>query len=61
MTMWGFFDNHWALALVGLCFTYHVSTRLIRMIMVLARGWPSPPLDADGDVVWPEKPRDEAA
>ena len=53
--MWGFFDEHWFLAFLALCFAFGLGARLIRMVMVLARGWPNPPLDADGDVVLYEK------
>ncbi|MBP3954365.1 hypothetical protein J8F10_03515 [Gemmata sp. G18] len=61
MTIWTFFDSHCFLAFLALCSTYYLCVRLIRMVMVLARGWPTPPLDADGEVVRPEKPEGEAA
>lgn len=34
--------------------SFKIINRVLRTIKVLARGWPTAPIDADGDVVYPE-------
>ncbi|MCE9564607.1 MAG: hypothetical protein K8U57_21445 [Planctomycetes bacterium] len=55
MTIWDFFNYHWFLAFLTICFTYGIVVRLIRIPLLLIRGWPPAPLDADGDVHHPER------
>ena len=50
MTIWDFFDDHWFLAFLAICFTAGAAKRLIRLPVLLIHGWPPLPLDADGDV-----------
>lgn len=61
MTIWDFFDNHWFLGFLALCFAYGVAVRLIRLPTLLLHGWPAAPLDADGDIHYPEKAESEGA
>jgi hypothetical protein len=54
VTIWAFFDNHWFLAFLAICFSYGMAVRLIRLPILLLHGWPAPPMDADGDVNYPK-------
>ncbi len=58
MEQWA--HEHWFLTFVlaycALTVVSSIITRIYRVIMVLARGWPTHPLmDADGDIVHPER------
>lgn len=55
---WGFWGVVW---LVGIAIQgpYRLVNRLLRLIMVLARGWPPAHLDADGD--WRPEPKADTA
>lgn len=55
MTIWGFLDNHWFLALLIICCGYGIIVRIIRLPILLLRGWPEAPMDADGDIRYQEK------
>ncbi len=55
MTIWQFMDNHWFLAFLTICFVYGITVRLIRLPVLLLRGWPKEPYDADGDIHRPDK------
>jgi hypothetical protein len=51
--MWQFFDNHWFIALITVLCAYWLLVRIIRLPMLLLRGWPpsdaTHACDADGD------------
>lgn len=40
---------------------FRAFNRYLRHKNILAHGWPEAPLDADGDVVYPEKEEEEEA
>ena len=57
-----FADRHWFLALAliavlgGLVsLPFQIVNRVIRHRNIAAAGWPTPPLDADGDIVEEDK------
>lgn len=51
MNIWDFFDNHWFLAFLAICFAYGIIVRLFRLPVLLIHGWPTNPhMDADGDI-----------
>lgn len=61
MTIWQFFDAHTFLALLAICFTWGLLVRILRMPVLLLRGWPpsndTHNCDADGD--WHSKADNE--
>lgn len=57
MTMWEFFDNHWFIAFLAICFAYGIIVRFLRLPTLLLHGWPkNPNMDADGDIKYPDEP-----
>lgn len=62
MNIWQFADNHpfiTAFIIYVMAATvFRCWNRLMRHLNIRKHGWPTPPLDADGDVVYPE-PEDE--
>lgn len=42
-------------------YAYRAYNRHLRHKNILAHGWPTAPIDADGDVVYPDNDVDEAA
>ena len=65
MNIWQFFDNHCFLALLSLGTAYGIIVRIIRFPLIMFRGWPPSPMDADGDIHYPsndsnvDQPSDE--
>lgn len=66
MTIWDFANQHPFIgAFIVLVLAYAATrpfsyafrayNRRLRSRNIVAHGWPEPPLDADGDVVYPEK------
>lgn len=66
MTIWDFANNHWLVTLflaaiaagvIKAPFQYAFRTynRHLRHKNIALHGWPRAPLDADGDLVYPEK------
>jgi hypothetical protein len=65
MSAWWLWANeHWFIAAIlmyGLMeLVLRLPYRMLRTINIICRGWPTQPLmDADGDIVHPEKDEDE--
>jgi len=71
MTVWEFANNHPFIALIlayllmapvryGCKYGFKVYNRRLRSKNIAAHGWPTAPVDADGDVVWPVTPEQVA-
>lgn len=73
MTIWDFAAQHpeaaCFLAFIGVVWPVHEICLTIKRAYwmrlrhknILAHGWPVPPVDADGDIVYPDCEQDEAA
>lgn len=66
MTVWDFASAHYIVALLALWIVawacvqpfrcaFRAYNRSVRGRNIAAHGWPVPPVDADGDIVYPSK------
>lgn len=62
MTIWDFANHHPFIACIlaylvmsPVRYAFRAYNRHLRAKNIAAHGWPTAPIDADGDVVWPEK------
>ncbi len=66
MTLWDFANNHPITTLIlaylimaPVRYAFKAYNRYLRHKNILAHGWPAAPVDADGDVVYPDNDDEE--